>query len=72
MDDPLVAEPPDAAVLLPAEGAGHRIIHATVVDVRHAGVQIQRKWQAALLVAYEDGAGETEIPLSLVFVWCSH
>ena len=40
MDDPLVAEPPDAAVLLPAEGAGHRIIHATelvLIDHRPDG-----------------------------------
>ena len=59
MDDPLVGEPPDAAVLLPAEGAGHHIIHATVVDVRHAGVQIQLKCQVALLIACEDGAAGT-------------
>src|SRR5438105_11482562 len=56
VDDPVAAEPPEAAVLLAAERPGRRVVHAAAVYVRHPGLDAQRELQAALLVAREDGA----------------
>jgi len=51
VQNPVSAKSPDATVLLPTEWTGRRIIHAAVVDVRHAGLHAQCESYAAFLVA---------------------
>ena len=50
VQNPFPAKSPDAAVLLPAESTGWRIVHAAVVDVGHAGLHAQCESHAAFLV----------------------
>ena len=58
VNDPIATETPDAAVLLATEGSGCSVIHAATIYVRHSRFDLQRKTQAASLVAAKNGTGQ--------------
>src|SRR5438309_6071793 len=55
LDDPITAEPADAAVLLAAKRTGRGVIDRRIIDMSHPRLDGERESQSSRLVATEDG-----------------